>query len=843
MPKERNTAPPSTARNPSPTAPRLIVGVGASAGGLNAFSELLRGLPPDTGAAFIFVQHLSPTHKSIMADLLVKHTPMPVREASDGLQVKANHVYMIPPDSIMSLSRGRIRLAKPLISRYGRQLPIDEFLISLADDAAERSVGVILSGTGSDGTMGVKAITEAGGVVVVEDPGKADYPGMPKSAAATGMADFVLPIPELAKKLADFARQPHLIRRSQDQAMHGLDEQSLVQIIEALHLRTGYDFREYKKPTLSRRIQRRMGLRNISEPANYIDVIQTDDQESALLFKDMLIGVTSFFRDREAFAELRRKVLAPLVSNHAGKTPIRVWVAGCTTGEEAYSVAILLYEEFAQQKISFNAQIFATDIDEDAVVRARAGHYSANVANEIPENYLRAYFDEEDSGFTVKKILRESVIFAVQNLIGDPPFSKLDLICCRNVLIYLETSMQNKLLRLFHFALGQDGYLFLGSSESVTQHEQRFTPVSKPNRLFQRNALSTQNSQQLKEHPVYSIKSHQLNRDGPINPPNNTLFSAAETTRDTLLTHYAPPAVLVNSNYDILYFQGETNRYLNQPEGEPTNDLCAIAVSGLKTKIRAAVQKARKTGNDVVILAKQVKRTDGTTTSVNVSAHPVRKTNSSETLLLVSFSDCGIHESEPEQLIDDKESELSSQLEYELFATRQDLQSTIEQLETSNEELKASNEEIMSMNEELQSSNEELETSREELQSLNEELNTVNNQLEENVRELESVNNDLSNLLSSTDIATIFLDAHLRIRRFTPATHSIIRLIDSDIGRPLADLAMNFADKYLIEDAKSVLETLRPIENEVSDTKGQHYLRRITHYRTYSKSIEALVLT
>ncbi|MGQ9425196.1 chemotaxis protein CheB [Gilvimarinus sp. F26214L] len=836
---------PASPRQDSDT-PRLIVGVGASAGGLDAFSQLLRSLPDDTGMALVFIQHLSPSHKSIMVDLLREHTRMGVQEAADGMPVERNQVYMIPPDSIMSISDGHLHISRPQATRHGLQLPVDEFFISLADDASERAVGVILSGTGSDGTRGIKAIKEAGGLVLVESPQTASYKGMPRSASGTGLADYVLPVPELTEKLADFARQPHLIQRAQERSIVGLGEKNLQNIIEALHLRSGYDFREYKKPTLSRRIQRRMGLRNETDASSYVELLKSDDHEAFQLFKDMLIGVTAFFRDREAFLELQNMVLEPLVRSQSGSEPIRIWMPGCSTGEEAYSLAILLSEEFARQKINFNAQIFATDIDEDAVSRARAGRYSANVANEIPEEYLHRYFDEDDGGYAVKKSLRESVTFAVQNLIADPPFSKLDLVCCRNLLIYLENSMQDKLLQLFHFSLNSDGYLFLGSSESTARHAGLYTPLSKQNRIFRKNPAANQ-GRQITEQRTYSFNktaAGQLSRPDTNTALSGTLFSAAETTRTALLANYAPPAVLINNNYEVLYFQGETSPYLYEVEGEPTNDVCAIAAAGLKTKIRAAVQKARRTGVKGSSLARHVRKSNDERVSLNVSAVPIRKTSSSESLYLVTFQEQEDTEREvPEVAPDDAEASLSSQLEYELFVTRQDLQSTIEQLETSNEELKASNEEIMSMNEELQSSNEELETSREELQSLNEELNTVNNQLEDKVEELESVNNDLSNLLSSTDIATIFLDTNLRIRRFTPAAHKIIHVIDSDIGRPLADLAMNFRDKDLIRDSRKVLESLSPIETQVTDGQGRFYLRRITLYRTLTNRIEGVVLT
>lgn len=828
--------PPSSAAVNTPT---LVVGIVVSAAS-DSIRALLSALPEKTGAAFFLIQETETEVDALTAEHLGTLNTLTIHELNAEMEVElaADCAYLLPPKLSGNFVSGRFR---PSPSSSDNP-PADTLLSSLAADALERSVAIILSGTGASGIYGIKAIKERGGLVLVEDPEAAQEPEKPSSAASTGLVDEILQVPELARRFANFADQSRLAQQSSLSA-NPMQGTNLDEIISTLHACTGYDFSEYKKPTLSRRIQRRMGLRNVADVPGYISLLNEDPEESFHLFKDMLIGVTAFFRDQEAFNELRRRVLAPLIANRQSPSPLRIWMPGCSTGEEAYSLSIMLHEEFARQGVPYSVQIFATDIDENAVAKARSGRYNSSVVHELPEAFLHAYFDREDNGYRVKKILRESVTFAIQNVIADPPFSKLDLICCRNLLIYLETSMQNKLLELFHFSLNDSGYLFLGSSESTARHETLYAPVSKQNRIFRKKPVQGHHPS---EHRSYSFSksSTHLNKTGLSMDPHNTFFSAAETTRTTLLNNLAPSAVLINSSYEILYFHGETSQYLYRLEGEPTNDLCAIAASGLKTKIRAAVQQARKSGTPSIARARHVRKMDDSRVAVTVSALPVRKTREGESLFVVSFTD----ETASDQVLgeaqaEDKNTSLYSQLEYELLVTRQDLQSTIEQLETSNEELKASNEEIMSMNEELQSSNEELETSREELQSLNEELNTVNNQLEDKVQELEALNNDLSNLLSSTDIATIFLDTQLRIRRFTPAAHKIVHLINSDIGRPLADLALNSRDRNLIDDCRRVMETLQSSETQVSDERENVYLRRITLYRTSSDRIGGVVIT
>lgn len=799
--------------NDSPAA-SLIIGVMAGAGS-PSLKTLLRALPEQLGAALLVVQQPG-SGKRLTGKSVGELCSFTVNEVDGEFEPASECIYLLPDDT--------------------KEDQAEQLLLNLSQRVGQCSIAVLLANHKLKSGKGLEALKTAGGLVLMEEPeAAADTPRFGE------LADHTLSIQELADCLVDLARElgpPQPVARSA-QGLHGKE---LETVINTLHANSGYDFRQYKKPTLARRIQRRMGLRNIPDISAYIRLLEQDPEESLQLFSDLLIGVTRFFRDREAFEELRTKVLQPLIASRKDSGPIRIWMPGCSTGKEAYSLSILLHEEFARQGLTFNVQIFATDIDEGAVAVARAGRYHADIAKEIPDDYLHTYFIREDNGFRVRKTLRESVTFAIQNVITDPPFSKLDLICCRNLLIYLQTAMQNQLMELFHFSLNDDGYLFLGSSESTSRHEALYEPISKQYRIYRKKPLARPHSA---EHRSYSFSKNSLHRSAGASPMDvyGSFFSAAEATRSTLLSHLAPAAVLINGRYEILYFHGATSQYLYHQEGEPTNDLCMVAASGLKTKIRAAVQQARKHGGIGVARARHVRKMDDSRVAVTVSALPVRKSRGGETLFVVTFSD----ETESEQQIDapadEKNSNLYSQLEYELLVTRQDLQSTIEQLESSNEELKASNEEIMSMNEELQSSNEELETSREELQSLNEELNTVNNQLEEKIQELEALNNDLANLLSSTDIATIFLDTQLRIRRFTPATSKIVRLISSDIGRPLADLALNFRDRNLIDDCHQVLQTLKGHETQVSDERGRVYLRRITLYRTNSDQVGGVVIT
>ena len=820
-----------------------VVGVGASAGALEAFKTLLQVIPPDTGIAFVLIPHLDPSHHSLMAEHLGRWTSMPVIEAQDAMRVEPNHVYVIPPNKYIRLADHGLFLDQPVKQR-GIRMPIDHFFYSLAEVERERAVCIILSGTGSDGTLGLKEVKAAGGLVMVQDPRTAEYDGMPRSAINTGLADFVLAIEDMPNALIRFARQPYLANRAAPEEHEAAEASTFRSLLELLRAQTDHDFRCYKKGTLIRRIHRRMGLAQIDNVADYLQRLRADPQEVERLVKDLLIGVTHFFRDSEGWAQLEELVVERLVAERDIGDPIRVWVSGCATGEEAYSLAILFFEAFERLSKRCALQIFATDLDRDSIALARAGFYPANIAAEVSSARLSRYFTEESGSYRVNKRVRDSCIFAVQNVIADPPFSNLDLICCRNLLIYLEPGVQQKILEVFRYALKEGGFLYLGPSESLGKVTKGFRTISKKWRIYRRQNGGPP------AYPPFPIRlpraieekgiSRDLSRAGNV-----------ELARRILLERYAPASVLVNHKYEVQYFHGPLDNYLVIPSGRPTHELLPMAREGLASKLRIALHRAVQGKRSVQSLARNVKR-NGSSTDVRITVDPVALPNS-EPMLLVSFQDAkseGITEASPSPQGEEAPSAktpadpaMIAQLQFELQSVREELQSTIEELETANEELKVSNEEAMSMNEEFQSTNEELETSREELQSLNEELTTVNAQLEEKIAELEGINNDLNNLLASTDIATIFLDTQLRIRRFTPAACEVLKVIDSDVGRPISDLAPRVNDAALIDDARQVLARLASIEKEVHDDGGKWFLRRIVPYRTAENRIEGVVVT
>lgn len=793
-------------------------------------------MPPDSGIAFVLVPHLDPTHKSLMVELLARHTSMKVVEAQEGMRVEANCVYIIPPNKYMTMIAGVLRLSGPV-----ERIPtsIDLFLRSLADDQQEKAICIILSGTGSHGTLGLKAVKAAGGMAAVQDPQTAEYDHMPRSAVATGLADYILPVEEMPRVLRDYVRHFYIKGRRRP-AEAGAAPDYLSQVLALLKTRTKFDFRCYRKKMLTRRLERRMGLNHFENLEQYLLYLREYPDEVKQLTRDLLISVTSFFRDGEAYRALQADVIAPLVKSKASDEALRAWVPGCATGEEPYSIAMLLHEQCTKAQKSCRLQIFATDVDEDALEIARRGVYPESIRADISAQRLERFFTRVDeSQYQVSKALRESVIFASQNLINDAPFSRLDLISCRNMLIYLEPEVQKKVISLFHFALKERGCLWLGPSETIGRQIDLFEPISKKWRIFRRIGTVRQERVEFPIQAKAEAAGDQPRR--PLEPGETRQMNLADLTGRLLLEEFAPAAVLINRKYEILYYYGPTMRYLDVPTGEPTQDLLRMARDGLRSKLRSAIHKAIEDKASVEVSDLQVSRNGGHY-PVRVTVKPLTAPPELEGLLLVTF-----HGLEPKSAppaaapaVDDS---LVQQLEYELKATREDLQSTIEELESANEELKASNEEVMSANEELQSANEELETSKEELQSLNEELSTVNSQLQEKVEEVEKTNNDMINLLNCTDIATVFLDTEYRIKRFTPATVRMFKLIASDVGRPIGDIAPRFTDPDLLRDAQRVLGSLASLEKETLTDEGGCYLRRIAPYRTIDNRIEGVAIT
>src|SRR5271156_5082911 len=807
-----------------------VVGFGASAGGLDAFRRLLAVLPAGTGMAFILIQHLDPTHASMMVDLLAGHTPLKGQQAAEGMPLEREHVYIIPPGAYLSIRGGALRLSQPR-ERHGARLPFDFFLRSLAEELGERAICIILSGTGSDGSVGLKAVKEKGGLVIAQDPDDAEYDGMPRSAITTGSVDLVLPVAEIPEILAKYGRQKGLAGDDHPQSR-------LAEIISLLRTKTSHDFALYKPGTLSRQIERRMTRASVDDSGRYLEMLREDSDELELLAKDLLINVTSFFRDPKAFELLAEEVIPDLVRRHPSDQPLRIWVAGCSTGEETYSLAMLFLEEIAAAKRNVRLQVFASDVDEDAVALAREGRYPESVAADVSPVRLARFFTLEEHGYRIVPELRGGVVFTVQDVLADPPFSRLDLISCRNLLIYLRPEAQEKVLLLFHFALSEGGVLMLGGAEGVGSLDDRFEPISKTQRIYRQIGRSRPGEIDLPISPGGSARA--IWPGGP-HPAAARSITPGDLTHRLLIETYAPASVLINRKFECLYYSGPIDRYLRVAAGEPSRDLLDMAREGLRNKLRAAIQQASRGHTHATAMGAQASYGDIAVT-VRIEVHPVQ--SEGEELLLVSFFDEPARErgaDRPAHPVGDFSR--IAELERELDATRKELESAIHDLESANEEQKAINQEAMSANEEFQSTNEELMTSREELQSLNEELTALNSQLQETLERQRSTSNDLQNILDSSGVATLFLDSALNIRFFTPAAKSLFRVITTDIGRPLADLTPIAADRDLLADAGAVLTTLEPLGREIEAEGGAWYGRRILPHRTQDNRIDGVVIT
>jgi two-component system CheB/CheR fusion protein len=814
-----------------------VVGIVASAGGLNAFVKLLDALPAKCDMAFVLIPHLDPKRESLMPGILARHTRLPVVTASDGASVAAGHVYVIPPDRVMTIGGGVLRLA----AADPRSSPnaLDLFLRSLAEDQQENAIGIVLSGTGSSGTAGIKEIKSVGGMVIVQEPATAEQDAMPRSAIATGLVDYVLPPEKMPQALLSYVA--HYFGRPGGKHEDSTPvEDAMTKVLALLRARSKLDFRSYRKRMLQRRIQRRMGLAQIRDMEEYLALLRERPEEIKQLAKDLFISVTSFFRDRQMFEILETQVIPELLRDKPADEPLRVWVPACATGEEAYSLAMIFLEQIAASGKACPLQVFASDVEPEALDAARRGVYADSVLADVGGSRLARFFTRADPNhYQVNKTLRDAVLFAQQNILSDAPFSRIDLLSCRNFLIYLESEIQQKVVSLMHFALNEGGYLVLGPSESTATHAGLFEPVSKKWRIYRSLGAGRPVRPELPAE-FYASNGSGARPQAPERVPGGIV--PEELVRQELLAD-APASVLIGRDYEVLYFHGATNRYLEQPSGRPTRSLLALTSESLRSRVRAAAHRAQHGGRRVSVAGGKIKR-NGHVVAVTVSAKPLRTARAGNGLVLITFEDeaATARERKPRGKAAPEESVLQ-QLESELKSTREDLQSTIEELEASNEELKASNEEVMSMNEELQSANEEMETSKEELQSLNEELSTVNSQLQEKVQELEATGNDLANLMASVDTATLFLDAKHAIRRFTGQASRLFRIIDTDIGRPVRDIAWSFNDPELEPDADRVLQTLQPSEKEVRTEAGRWYQRRITPYRTRDDRIEGVVLT
>ncbi|MBA3037632.1 MAG: chemotaxis protein CheR [Desulfobacterium sp.] len=835
-----------------------IVGIGASAGGLAAFEAFFSGMPIDSdpGMAFVLVQHLAPDHKSILTELIRRYTRMQVFEVEDGISVKPNCAYIIPPNRDMAFINGSLQLLEPSAPR-GQRLPIDFFFRSLAQDQRERAICIVLSGTGSDGALGVRAIKGEGGMVMAQTPASTEYDGMPRSAIATGMVDYELLPAEMPAQLIAyvamaFGKLPRLV------SLPPLQEENLLKkIFVMIRTQTGHDFSQYKPSTINRRIERRMAVHQIETFDGYVKYLQQTPAEVEALFRDLLIGVTSFFRDPEAFEVLEEQVIPKLFAGKPAGGVIRIWSTGCSTGEEAYSIAILMQERLEALKQSYKVQVFATDIDNHAIDTARAGLYPASIAADISSERLARFFVAEPDGnmYRIHKGIRDMLVFSEQDLIKDPPFSKLDLISCRNLLIYMNGNLQNKIIPLFHYALSSGGILFLGTSETIGGFDDLFAVINRKSKLYQRKD-DFHSSQRLVKglflHPIMAKEDAVLRVYAKA--AGLKKLPLRDITEQAILQQVAPTAALVNGKGDILYIHGRTGMYLEPASGEAgVNNILKMAREGLRSELTTALRQAAMTIEIVRYQGLRVK-TNGNFTAVNLSVCPVANATaamSEAPLYIVILEEAATFDlASSEQSLDSGGSEdLTTDanieaLRQELRAKEEYLQTANEELETSNEELKSSNEEMQSVNEELQSTNEELETSKEELQSVNEELATVNAELQNKVAELTQLNNDMNNLLSGTGIGTIFVNHQLRILRFTPTASKIINLIQSDTGRPVGHIVSNLVNyDRLVEDIKAVLDTLVPKGVEVQTTDSKWYMMRILPYRTLDNVIEGAVIT
>jgi two-component system CheB/CheR fusion protein len=791
--------------------------------------------------SFVVIQHLSPNHKSIIGEILKKDTDMPIQEIRDGLVMEPNTIYFNPPDREVGIFQGTFHLLEPSEVRYAR-MPINYFFRTLAQDLEEKAICIVLSGTGSDGTLGLAAVKGAGGMTMAQAEEQAKYPFMPRSAIDTGLVDYVLPVEQMPAELIRYVQHPYLEGREKDLPADKHYQTFLAKILMLVRASTKHDFSHYKQTTIRRRLGRRMAVHKIEDIALYFRYLQQNPSEVQTLFKDLVICVTSFFRDPEAFHTVETKVIPDLLSHKSDNQPIRVWVAGCGSGEEALSLAILLDEAMERTGLHHPVQIFATDIDPEAIDKARVGEYPDSVAADISPERLKRYFIKKDSAYKIKQELRDMVIYALQNLISDPPFSRLDLISCRNVLIYLDSDLQKQILPLFHFTLNPSGYLFLGSSESIGgTGADFFVPVDSKWKVFQRKGPV---HHRLAEYPSLSVPSAAIRpyqKEEPVREVN-----VRSLMERLVLEEYAPPAVLINQRYDVLYFQGNTGKFLGMPKGEPSYNLFNLVHEDLRPRLLTVLHRAISERKAVSAEAIPFREAEGKVGYLNLTVRPLLAPGAANLFLMIFKEQTpppAAKKSRGKTVGTPEEESRVAILEHELQATKEYLQTTVEELEASNEELKSTNEELQSTNEELQSTNEELETAKEELQSTNEELVTVNAELINKIDELTEINNDINNLLASTEIGTIFLDRQLHIKRFSPAATRLFNLIPADVGRSIKDITPKTVYENLWQDCEMVLRSLQVKEMEIKSLSGEAYVTRILPYRTRDSVIDGVVLT
>ncbi len=817
-----------------------IVCIGASAGGLEAMEQFLENVPAKNGMAYIVIQHLDPTQKGMLPELLQRVTQMKVLQVKDRTTVKPNFVYVIPPNKTMSILTGVLHLFEPIEAR-GLRLPIDHFLQTLADDQHEYAIGIILSGMGSDGSIGIRAIKEQNGIVMVQEPADAKFDSMPRNAIESVLADIVAPANELSIKLNDFLK--HIPVLKSDHEIEIKDKSSLEKIIILLRTHTGNDFSLYKKNTVYRRIERRMGVHKIDKITSYVHFLQENPKEVDILFKELLIGVTNFFRDTTVWEKLKDVVIPNIIANKQEGVALRAWIPACSTGEEAYSLAIAFKEAIEKKNLhgGISLQIFATDLDNEAIETARRGVFPENIAANVSPKRLSRFFTKADDGYRINTEIREMVVFAKHNIIMHAPFTKIDILSCRNMLIYMDPELQKKLLGLFYYSLNSDGVIVLGSAETLGTQSHFFTPVDSKLKIYKRS--STTQIPELFDFPSSFSRSASTAIEKQI--PTKSTPNIQMLADQMLLQYFSPPGVLVNEKGDIIYISGRTGKYLEPSVGKANMNIFAMLREGLRNEFPPAFRKAIKR-RETVILHNIKVGTNGGTQNLNVNIQWIEKPEPLNGMVMIIFIDLPkttngkIKSIEGEKTLHNLK---QSELEEELQRTREEMQNALEEMQTTQEEQKSTNEELQSTNEELQSTNEELTTSKEEMQSLNEELQTVNAELQSKVDEFLRVNNDMKNLLNSTDIATLFLDKELNIRRFTNQATKIFKLIKSDVGRPFTDLVSDLSYPELADDALEVLRTLVFIEKQIPTKDQRWFSIRIMPYRTFDDRIDGLVIT
>lgn len=815
-----------------------VVGVGASAGGLEAMQTFFRSLPAKPGAAFVVVQHLSPDYKSLMDELLARHTSMDIHVVTDGIKIQKDSIYLIPPKSNMTLDNGRLYL-KQMSEKRSLDLPIDIFFRSLAKDQEKNAIGIILSGTGSDGTLGIRSIKESGGMIMVQDNKSAKFDGMPRSSISTGLVDFILPPNELAEELIRYIMHPFINSHDAIEKIISNDQKSFAQVLSILLDRKGVDFSEYKQNTVIRRLEKRISINRYDSINSYVEYLNVNNREVDILFNELLIGVTRFFRDSEAFQKIQETIIPNLVNDTQNNQDIRIWVPGCSTGEEAYSIAILFKEYLEKQSLNKEVKVFATDLDSISLEYASTGLYPDSIANDVTPNRLSKYFIKKESGYQVSESIRSMIIFAKHNLIQDPPFSKLDFISCRNLLIYLNPDVQQKVLSIFHVALKENGFMFLGNSESLGNIAEGFAVIDSKNKIYRiQNGYKPSLAYSYGTSSLYKSKN-ELKSISTVLKTTKPKSKITDELIDDILSEFMPPSIIIDENFEIVHTIHDINNYISLPVGKASLNLLKMLEKEIAIVVNNLIRRCKSTESRVLIENLQLKSNNSV---FSIACKKIHNKKIGELFFILSFLDS--KENQSQSISNNVESlDLSSQyqeqideLEKEIQSKSESLQATVEELETSNEELQSSNEELIASNEELQSTNEEL-------QSVNEELYTVNAEHIKKIEELTELNSDMDNLLKNTKIGNLFLDRDLNIRKVNEVATKITNVLPSDKDRPIYHLAVNQLYTDFVEDIKSVIQTLQPIEKDIIAPNKNSYLMRIIPYRTSENAVNGIIIT